>query len=98
MASNLTFVMLSSWKALFFNQEIPRSLLRGYLVRSYWIPGSSAPALSEKRNSFLRLWKNKGFKQKSMTQVGLYAISTATPLESNKSLFSKVVDGTVGPP
>ena len=54
--------------------------------RAYWIPGAYAPALSEKRNSFLRLWKNKGFKQKSMTQVGLDAISTATTLESNKSL------------
>ena len=28
-------------------------------LRSYWIPGSYAPALSEKRNSFLRLLKNK---------------------------------------
>jgi hypothetical protein len=53
--------------------------------RSYWIPGSYAPALSEKRNSFLRPLKNKGFKKESMTKVGLYAISKSTTLESNKS-------------
>jgi hypothetical protein len=56
--------------------------------RSYWIPGSSAPTLSEKHDSFLRLLKNKGFKEEKMTQVGLYAIGTSTPLESNKSLGS----------
>jgi hypothetical protein len=54
--------------------------------RSYWIPGSYAPTLSEKRNPFLRLLKNKGFKEKSMTKVVLYTISKSTPLESNKSL------------
>jgi hypothetical protein len=53
--------------------------------RSYWIPGSYAPALSEKGNSFLRLLKNKGFREESMTKVGLYAIGTSTTLESNKS-------------
>jgi hypothetical protein len=53
--------------------------------RSYWIPGSYAPALSEKGNSFLSLLKNKGFREESMTQVGLYAIGTSTTLESNKS-------------
>jgi hypothetical protein len=55
-------------------------------MRSYWIPGSYAPALSEKGNSFLRLLKNKGFREESMTKVGLYAIGTSTTLESNKSL------------
>src|SRR5262245_2014315 len=30
---------------------------------SYWIPGAYAPALSEKQNAFLRLLKNKGFKE-----------------------------------
>src|SRR5215510_12084990 len=55
-------------------------------VRSYWIPGSYAPALSEKCNSLLRLLKNKGFKEESMTKVGVYAIDTSTTLESNKSL------------
>jgi hypothetical protein len=30
--------------------------------------------LSENRNSFLRLLKNKGFKEERMTKVGLYAI------------------------
>jgi hypothetical protein len=56
------------------------------LRRSYWIPGSYAPALSEKCNSLLRLLKNKGFKEESMTKVGVYAIDTSTTLESNKSL------------
>src|SRR4029453_17534289 len=55
-------------------------------LRSYWIPGSYAPALSEKCNSLLRLLKNKGFKEESMTKVGVYAIDTSTTLESNKSL------------
>jgi len=53
--------------------------------RSYWIPGSYAPALSEKCNSLLRLLKNKGFKEESMTKVGVYALDTSTTLESNKS-------------
>jgi hypothetical protein len=42
--------------------------------------------LSEKCNSLLRLSKNKGFKEESMTKVGVYAIDTSTTLESNKSL------------
>jgi hypothetical protein len=42
--------------------------------------------LSEKRNAFLRPLKNKGFKEESMTKVGLYAIGKSTTLESNKSL------------
>jgi hypothetical protein len=54
-------------------------------VRSYWIPGSYAPTLSENHNSFLRLLKNKDFKEESMTQVALDAIGTSTTLESNKS-------------
>jgi hypothetical protein len=29
--------------------------------------------------------KNKGFKEKSITKVGLYALGTSTPLESTKS-------------
>jgi hypothetical protein len=48
--------------------------------------GAYAPALSEKHNSFLRLVKNKGFKQERMAKVGLYAIGKSTTLESNKSL------------
>ena len=55
-------------------------------MRSYWIPGSYVPTLSEKRNSFLRLLKNKGFKEERRTKVGLYAIGKSTTLESNKSL------------
>jgi catechol-2,3-dioxygenase len=42
--------------------------------------------LPEKQDALLRLWKTKDFKEESMTQVGLYAIGTATTLESNKSL------------
>ena len=42
--------------------------------------------LSEKRNSFLSLLKNKGFKEERMAKVGLYAIGKSTTLESNKSL------------
>jgi hypothetical protein len=61
--------------------------------RSYCIPGSYAPPLSEKRNSFLRLSKNKGFKDESMTKAGLYAIGTSTTLESNKSLFPNTLSG-----
>ena len=56
-------------------------------LRSYWIPGSYAPALSENRHSFLTLLKNKGFKEESMTKVRVYAIDTSTTLESNKSHF-----------
>ena len=41
--------------------------------------------LSEKRNLFLRLLKNKDFKDESMTKVESYAIGTSTTLESNKS-------------
>ena len=53
--------------------------------RSYWIPGSYALALSEKGDLFLSLLKNKGFREESITQVGLYAIGTSMTLESNKS-------------
>ena len=66
-----------------------RPIIGPFGKRSYWIPGSYAPALSEKRNSFLRLLKNKGFKKESMTKVGLYAISKSTTLESNKSFLAK---------
>jgi len=55
--------------------------------RSYWIPGSYAATLSENHDSFLRLLKNNDFKEERMTKVGLYAISTSTTLESNKSLL-----------
>jgi hypothetical protein len=55
--------------------------------RSYGIPGSYAPTGSEKWLSFLRLLKNNGFKEGTGTKILLDAIETATPLESNKSLF-----------
>jgi hypothetical protein len=56
-----------------------------YGRRSYWIPGSYALTLSENRHSFLRLLKNKGFKDERMTKVGLCAIGQSATLESNKS-------------
>src|SRR5215475_6222112 len=62
--------------------------------RSYWIPGSYAPALSEKGNSLLRLLNKKGFREESMTKVELYAIGTSTTLESNKSLLRLLVIDT----
>ena len=56
--------------------DLPEKLkeIKAKKRRSYWIPGSYAPALSENRNSFLRLLKNKGFKEERMTKVGVYAI------------------------
>ena len=42
--------------------------------------------LSKNLCSFLRPLKNKGFREESMTKVGLYAIDKSTTLESNKSL------------
>jgi hypothetical protein len=45
--------------------------------------------LSEKRDSLLRLLKNKSFKEERMTKVGVDAIDKSTPLESNKSLLRK---------
>ncbi len=48
--------------------------------------GAYAPVLSEKRNSFSGLLKNKGSKEESKTKVGLDAIDTSTTLASNKSL------------
>lgn len=53
--------------------------------RSYWIPGAYAPPLSEKRNSFLRPLKKKGFPKKIVTKVGVYDLGKSTALESNKS-------------
>ena len=60
-------------------------LLTVFLRRSYWIPGSSAPTLSEKGNAFLRPLKKKGFKEARVTRMRLDNLSTSTTLESNKS-------------
>jgi uroporphyrinogen-III synthase len=43
------------------------------------------------RSSFLRLLKNKGFKEESMAKVRLYTIGTSTTLESHKSLFRDII-------
>ena len=48
---------------------------------------------SEKRNSFSGLLKNKGFKEKRKTKVGLDAIDISTTLESNKSLIRNSAQG-----
>jgi hypothetical protein len=44
--------------------------------------------LSEKRNAFSGLLNHKGSKEERKTKVGLDAIGTSTPLESNKSLHA----------
>src|SRR5215468_1515697 len=61
-------------------------------LRSYWIPGSYDPLVSEKRNSFLRLLKNKAFKKERKTKNGVYAIGEYTTLEFNKSQRNKLSD------
>jgi hypothetical protein len=54
--------------------KLATPLTDGFMGRSYWIPGSYALALSEKRNSCLRLLTKKDFKEERMTKVGLDAI------------------------
>ena len=49
--------------------------------------------LSEKRNSFSGLLKNKGFKEERKTKIGLDAIDTSTTLESNKSHLANKAPG-----
>ena len=51
--------------------------------------------MSEKRNSFSGLLKNKGSQEERKTKVGLDAIDTSTTLESNKSL-SRLLRGSEG--
>ena len=46
--------------------------------------------LSEKRNSFSGLLKNKGLKEESKTTVGWDTIDTSTTLDSNKSHRDKL--------
>ena len=41
--------------------------------------------MSEKRNSFLRPLKQKGFPKKIVTKAGVYDLGISTTLESNKS-------------
>src|SRR5262245_18614708 len=47
---------------------------RASVRRSYWIPGAYALTLSEKRNSFLRPWKNKGLREGEKQKSG-YTLS-----------------------
>ena len=66
---------------------VPLNLVSGPVAingRSSWIPGSYAPAWAEKHNSFVKLFKKKGFKEESMTKVGLYAIGTSTTLNASR--------------
>jgi hypothetical protein len=60
--------------------------LRNKDFRSYWIPGSYAPTVSENRGAFLRPLENKEFKEERVTEVGADDLDTSTTLESNKSL------------
>jgi hypothetical protein len=52
-------------------------------ARSYWIPGSYAPTLSENRSTFLRPLKNNGLKEERVTKVGVDDLDNSTTLESN---------------
>jgi len=61
--------------------------------RSYWIPGAYAPALSKKRNSFLRPLKNKGFKEERMTKVG--DMPSTHPRPWNPTRASVVISGVI---
>ena len=56
--------------------------------RSYAIPGSSAPTLSEKCHPFLRPCHKKGCKEDRVTRMRLHNLSTSTILASNTSLES----------
>ena len=78
-----TYVGGVGWISRLFLSKLETWLMS---KRSYRIPGAFAPRLSKKRNAFLRLLKNKDFKEESMPKVGLYAIGISTTLESNKSL------------
>src|SRR5262249_20564131 len=73
----------------FWGSRSRRAIMKG---RSYWIPGSSAPTVSEKGNAFLRLLKNKGFKEERMATMRLDDLGTSTTLESNKSHGHKSVN------
>jgi hypothetical protein len=54
--------------------------------RPYWIPGSSAPALTKKGNAFLKPLKNKGCEEDGVTTMRRDGLGKFTTLESNKSL------------
>jgi hypothetical protein len=57
-------------------------------ARSYAIPGSSAPTLSEKCHPFFRPWHKKGCKEDRVTRMRLHNLSPSTILASNTSLES----------
>jgi RNA-directed DNA polymerase len=57
-------------------RQLKAWLKAGILERSYWIPGSYAPVLSEKRNSFSGLLKNKGLKRRRERQKSGWTPST----------------------
>jgi hypothetical protein len=63
--------------------EVP---LQDHLKTTVVLPSNPTPRWKRKFFNHLRLLKKKGFKEENMTQVGWYAIGTATTLESNKSL------------
>ena len=85
------------WRCSKGRYGLPRCNLAMVLMNALLgFRGSYAPVWSEKRNSFLSLIKNKGFKKERMTKVGLYAIGNSTPLESNKSLVCHLRSSTGG--
>jgi hypothetical protein len=49
--------------------------------------------LPKNRDTFLRLLKNKGFKEERMIKVRVYTIGKSTTLESNKSLVRMLLEG-----
>ena len=61
-----------------------------YRHRSYWIPGSYAPPVSENRSAFLRALKSKGFTAGRVAKIGADDLDNSTTLESNKSLLHLV--------
>ena len=59
--------------------------------RSSWMPGSSAPPLSEQCRALFRLWHKKGGKEARVTRMRLDNLSPSTTLESKKSLERKLL-------
>src|SRR4029453_17329946 len=53
--------------------------------RSSWMPGASAPPVSEKCRSLFRPWHKQGCKEARGTRLRLHNLRTATTLASNTS-------------
>src|SRR5215475_2051136 len=85
----LTFESASTALSLFALDHLRLSLMTGhhigFIARSCWIPGSSAPTWSAHRNAFLTFLKKKGLTKEGATKVGGDDLGRSTTLESNKS-------------